>query len=209
MELEGKRVFAIHTTTAGKEMTQKLIKAIVPYLSPEDLFVPQRTYYTRTSHRMRKHIKDLFPGYIFVKSNDVEQLFFDLKKVPEFTNILHDGEYVFVPLSEIECKFIRLLCSLGLSEVKRTGGITRFILPCSSVEFIPRNEVQPGDVIRERSNKDEVMRIIDGPLLKLNEYVSRINFKKRVAILDKELCGEHEIHLGIRLSKDKNDVSRK
>ncbi len=145
----------------------------------------------------------MFPGYVFVKSDDVEQLFFDLKRVPEFTNLLHDGEYVFVPLKENECKFINLLCSLGLSEIKKNAhGINRFILPCSRVEFIPRSEVQPGDVVRDRSNEDEVLRIIDGPLLKLNEYVSRINFKKRIAILDKELCGEHEIHIGIRLPKD-------
>ena len=206
MELEDKKIFAIHTSTAGEEMIRRLITTIIPGVGLDDFFAPQRTYYTRTSHKIRKHVKDLFPGYIFVKSNDAEQLFFELKKVPEFTNLLHDGDYVFVSLNENECKFVNLLCSLGLSEVRKTKGITRFILPCSRVEFISRDEVQPGDVIRERSNKDEVLRILDGPLLKLNEYVSKINFKKRVAVLDKELCGEHEIHIGIRLPKDKYDV---
>lgn len=209
MEMEDKKFFAIHTTTAGEEMVQRLIMSIIPYVKPEDFFAPLRTYYTRTSHRMREHVKDLFPGYIFVKTDDAEHLFFDLKKVPEFTNLLHDGEYAFVALDENECRFISLLCSLGLSEINKKGtGVRKFILPCSRVELIPREEILPGDVIRDRDNKDEVLRVIDGPLLKLNEYVSRINFKKRIAILDKELCGEHEIHIGIRLPKDKLDSEK-
>lgn len=204
MKTEDKPIFAIHTTTAGEETVQRMIMSIIPYVKSEDFFSLLRTYYTRTARRMRKHVRDLFPGYIFVRSNNAEQLFFDLKKVPEFTNLLHDGEYAFVALNGNECRFIGLLCSLGLSELNREGGgVKKFILPCSRVEFIPRDEIQPGDVIRERENKDEVLRVIDGPLLRLNDYVSRIDFKKRIAILDKELCGEHEIHIGIRLPKDK------
>lgn len=201
-----KEIFAIHTSTGFEDEVQKLIWAVLPDISTLDHFVPQRVFYFRRNRRWHKQVRDLFPGYIFIRSADPEQLYFSLKSVPKFTRLLeYDAkDDMFIPLSEAERNFIELICSVSVSEIRKhsDGGATRFIVPGSRVEIIPKEAVQPGDTIRPRSDQKKVLRIIDGPLLKLNPYVSKIDFSNREAILDQGLCGNSNIHIGIKLIKD-------
>lgn len=205
-----KKIFAVHTSAGSEDEVQKLIWAILPDLSAPDHFVPQRVFYFRRHGRWHKQVRDLFPGYIFIRSADPEQLFFSLKAVPKFTRLLqYDADDdVFIPLTGEEIRFIELICSVSVSEIRKgdSGGATRFIVPGSTVEIIPREAVRPGDIIRPRSDKEKVLRIIDGPLLKLNPYVEKIDFASREAILDRSICGNGNIHIGIRLIK--NDIRK-
>lgn len=47
----------------------------------------------------------LFPGYLFIKSSHIEDLFFQLKRVPRMTKILRMEE-AFIPLNAAEEAFI-------------------------------------------------------------------------------------------------------
>lgn len=201
-ETSARSLYAVHVQTGSEDLIRRLIGVLIDDLGPDSTFIPERIYYFRAAHKWHKLTRELFPGYIFIRTDDAERLFFYLKKVPEFTNLLHDGDYTFVEISGQDRAFIELLCSLSISELRPARGeATRFILPGSRVEIIPEEDIQPGDIIMPKS-KGEVVRVLDGPLMKLSTYVSSIDFKSRTAILDKDICKAHKIHLGIRLPKD-------
>ena len=196
-------IFAIYTLTGNERMLKHLILCRLPDIDPADLFIPQKVVYSRIRGKWRKSIRDLFPSYIFLRSEDPEHVFFELKFVPKLSNLLHDGDYNFVPLSEPEKNFIDLICSLSLTEFHPDGeSPAKLILPASLVSVISRQKLQEKDVFLPRKNPAEVLKVNNGPLLKLAPFVTRIDYNNRKAILDVDAFGVHNIHIGIRLPRD-------
>ena len=197
------QIFVIYTLTGNERLLRTLIMSMLPDLGNISLFIPQKVAYSRVRGKRRKAVCDLFPGYLFLRSDDPEKLFFKLKAVPKLSNLLHDGDYNFVPLSKQETNFLNLICSLSTKELEQKEGETaRMILPSSQVRIILRQDLRQGDIFLPRGNQDEVLHIIDGPLLQLAPYVASMDYRNRKAILDVDLFGIHNIHIGIRLVKD-------
>lgn len=196
-------IFAIYTLTGNEKMLQHLILQLLPDISPTDIFIPQKVLYSRIRGHWRKNIRDMFPSYIFLRSKDPEHIFFELKSVPKLSTLLHDGDYNFVPLNEQETNFINLICSLSLKELRADkDSPSKLILPASLVCIIPKKDMKPGEVIISRANPDEVMKVISGPLLQLAPFVTKVDYNNRKAVLNVDVFGVHDIHVGIKLSRD-------
>ena len=198
--LDTSSIFAIYTLTGNERMLQHLIQTILPDIDAASMFIPQKVVYKRVQGKRRKEVRDLFPSYLFLRCSDPEQIFFELKSVPKLSNLLHDGDYNFVPLNEQEKNFMDMLCSLSLKELRQDKDEpARLILPASLVSIVKRKDLQPGDISIARGNPDEALKVISGPLLKLAPYVTRIDYNNRKAILDVDVFGVHNIHVGIRM----------
>ena len=73
----------------GKE--QKAIDDILknkPDDASFDVFAPYRKSLRKYKGEMREVVERCFPGYIFVETSDVKQLFFELYWIPGFTKLL-------------------------------------------------------------------------------------------------------------------------
>lgn len=150
-------------------------------------------------------MRDLFPSYLFLRCENPEQVFFELKSVPKLSNLLHDGDYNFVPLNEQEKNFMDMICSLSLKELRQAKDEpAKLILPASQVSIVKRQDLQTGDIFLDRGKPDEALKVISGPLLKLAPYVKSVDYSNRKAILDVNVFGVHKIHVGIRLSQETN-----
>lgn len=57
----------------------------------KDIFIPKVIMAKKYQGRWHKETNVLFPGYVFVITDTVEDLFQELKKIPDFTKLL--GEY--------------------------------------------------------------------------------------------------------------------
>lgn len=99
--------------------------------------------------------KILFPGYLFVRSNKIEDLFFQLKKVPRMTKILRMEED-FVPLNAAEQNFI-----LQFTNDNQAVGVSKGI-------------VQNGKI-----------KVIHGPLKGYEGFIRKVDRHKRHAWLNK------------------------
>lgn len=53
----------------------------------------------------------LFPAYVFLDLTNADEVFYELKRIPEFSKLLGDNLGEFIPLEEEERKFWRLLCA--------------------------------------------------------------------------------------------------
>lgn len=197
-------IFAIYTLTGDERMLKHLILERLPDLKQSNLFVPQKLVYSRIRGHWRKTVKDLFPGYLFLRSEDPERIFFELKFFPKRSTLLHDGDYNFVPLNEQEKNFMDLICSLSLSELGQDREkLSRMFLPVSLVSIVSRATLQPSDVSLSRGDQNEALKVVNGPLLKLAPYVTKVDYNNRKVVLNVDVFGVHNIHIGIRLFKDR------
>ncbi len=121
-----------------------------------------------------KEEKVLFPGYVFLVSDDVDQLFHSLKKVIGLTKLIGTGQEI-VPLTMQEIALIKKLC--GDAELAE----------------ISQGLIQGGKI-----------KVTCGPLQGLEGCIRRIDRHKRVAYLELEMMGRLvETQVGLEvLAKD-------
>ena len=102
--------YVIQTIT-GKE--EELSRAVSAYLSPqicEDCFTVKRRFIRRLGGEWVTVKKILFPSYLFLETAKPEQLFYELKKIPEYTRLLGDNDGSFISLETEEEEFLKKIC---------------------------------------------------------------------------------------------------
>ena len=130
-----------------------------------DVFAPFRISIRKYKGVERQVIERCFPGYVFVETNNVQDLFVQLYWTPGFTKLLGREEDTnnFVPLGKDEARMIDILYS------RNNGRITQ----------ISNIEVREGEMIR----------VLDGPLMGLETKIKKVNLHKRKVTIEYVMCG--------------------
>ena len=114
----------------------------------------------------------VYPGYLFLKTEDMEQLFFQLKYIPKLTKLLGDAELTFDSLTDEEAAFVE---NLGGAE----------------------HVVQLSPVVVDKDGK---VTVLGGELKKYEGRIKKIDLHKRIAVVRTTIGEtEKEIYLGIVL----------
>lgn len=162
--------YVIQVRTGSEENIKTQCKKIISSDILKDCFIP---YYEEKKHlngewKIQKKI--LFPGYVFLDSEELEDLFKKLKQVSGLTNLLGAGDDV-VPLKEREMEF---LISLGGKD--QVVSISEGIIENSKVF------------------------IMSGPLTGKEGYIKKINRHKRKAYLGLSMFGRiQKIQVGLEI----------
>lgn len=129
-----------------------------------DVFAPYREGYRKYKGEQKLVLERCFPGYIFVETSDIKQLFIDLYWTPGFTKLLgrEADTNNFVPLNEDESRMIDILYSKNNDRVTKISNI----------------EVKEGQIIK----------VIDGPLAGLETKIKKVNLHKRVVAIEHVFC---------------------
>lgn len=125
----------------------------------ESSFIPYYETKKKTASQWKTEQKILFPGYVFLITEQVESLFFALKKVEGLTKLLGTGNEI-VPLSQREEEFL-----------KRLGGDDHVV------------EMSEGIIEGDR------VIIESGPLQDQEGYIVKIDRHKRKAWLEIPMFG--------------------
>lgn len=136
-------------------------------------FYPLRHVRKKFHGEWRDCHEKLIPGYVFVTSSRVEELYLELKRVPLLTKLLgrSDGE-LFIPLAAGEAEWLEKVTA-DSAEV-----------PLSRVH------VSEGDAVT----------VLGGPLKDMEGYIKKINLHRRIAEVEVDFMGRKTvIHLGIEL----------
>ena len=116
--------------------------------------------------------KVLFPGYIFMITEDVEKLFFHLKTIEGMTKLIGTGQDI-IPLKEEEITFL-----------KRFGGEEQIVSMSEGI-------IEGTQVI-----------ITSGPLMGMEGLIQKIDRHKRKAWLDLELFGRmQQVEVGLEITR--------
>lgn len=116
--------------------------------------------------------KVLFPGYIFMITEDVEKLFFHLKTIEGMTKLIGTGNDI-IPLTEEEIAFLQ-----------RLGGEEQIVSMSEGI-------IEGTQVI-----------ITSGPLMGMEGLIQKIDRHKRKAWLELELFGRmQQVEVGLEITK--------
>ena len=137
----------------------------------EEVFVPLYERKKKIKGNWQTYQAILFPGYVFFMTDQVEDLFFRLKKVDGLTKILRTGED-FTPLHEREVKF--------LQDFGKKDHVVEM-----SIGYIEGDQVI----------------ITSGPMTDWQGKVKKIDRHKKTAILEMEFFGGRltEVTVGLEI----------
>lgn len=167
--------YVIQTYSGKEEKLVEMIHRMVPAECYGECFV---IYYEQLRDRKQKnqiHILRLFPGYIFISSDDVERIFQHLKMVPAMSKIMTAGAFVFTPLYEGEAEFL-----MGIMDDDHIVRLT----------------------YAATDGKDHIS-FLSGPLEKCKTLVKEYRFRDRYAMVRLRIMGQEKIvRMGIILNND-------
>lgn len=127
----------------------------------EECFIPRYTRVKKICGFWIEVEEILFPGYVFMISNDVAMLFQELKRIPDLTKMLGKCDNEVYPLNEDEVVFLK---SFGKEEH----------VVDMSVGYIE------GDKIR----------VTSGPMMGKEGLIKKVDRHKRLAFIEVEFFGK-------------------
>ena len=130
-----------------------------------DVFAPYRKIIKKFKGVEKECIERCFPGYIFVETDNVKELFRQLYFTPGFQKLLgrEEGTDNFVPLDQDESRMVDILYSKNNNRITEISNI----------------EVKEGETIR----------VLDGPLIGLETKIKKVNLHKRNVTIEYMMCG--------------------
>lgn len=144
----------------------------IPDTIMERCFIPYYEEKKKQNGTWNTLQKILFPGYIFMITEDVEKLFFHLKTIEGMTKLIGTGNDI-IPLTEEEIIFLQ-----------RLGGDEQIV--SMSEGIIEGTQVT----------------IISGPLKGMEGLIQKIDRHKRKAWLELELFGRmRQVEVGLEITK--------
>lgn len=133
-------------------------------------FIPQYEQMKKYTGTWHKKMDVLFPGYMFIQTENINYIFHLLKGVPKLTKIL-GTDHEFVPIDITEKRF--------LEKFLNEGNVL---------------EISTGYMVGEQ------VHIMDGPMKEFNGKIKKINRHKRIAIIEIEMFGRSmEVSVGLEV----------
>ena len=168
--------YVIQTVGGQEQAVRRLIEHQLSVagtdLVVEQCFIPMRERTVKRGGEWRLIQEKLFPGYVFVITEDVQQLLKKLKSLPRFTRLLGAGANEFVPLRPEEIAF--------LQRFEDSGHVARL----SKVEVVEGGRI----------------RILSGALLNCVGMITQVHLHKRVAEVRMQFMGRTvDLYLGFEL----------
>ena len=202
----GGYMWYVMQVASGREgHTVLLMERILSQGILENCFVPMRRMKKKYEGRWREVREKLFPGYVFLISEQPQLLYDELKQIPALTKLLGSCEEYFTPLSEKDVHFLKKLKNIqsrGYGKSQRCSqgadGIRSFRQGKEpDALFVGLSKVAVGE--------NQRIKIISGPLKNLEGQIKKINLHKRIAVVEAEFMGNRTLlHLGIEIAEDEN-----
>jgi len=157
--------YAVQVKSRSEKSTILSIHQRVDKSLYSECFFPSREM-NRKMHGKWTVIKEpLFPGYIFINSDQIKDLSTALIRIPEFAKVLGKDNvaHTFIPLSDREARVIDVLC----------GRETEYTAKLSYVEI----------------KEGKIARIISGPLMGNEGKIKKVNLHRRQVLMSLDLFG--------------------
>ncbi len=169
--------YVMQVRTGTEERIRLQCERVISQEVLERCFIPYYQQKKRFQGEWHIQEKILFPGYVFLIAQNLEQLRDSLHKVIGMTKLLGAGEDI-IPLRQEEMRF---LLQMGKEEqvVEMSTGII----------------------------ENDKVKIQQGPLVGMEGFIKKIDRHKRQAVLEVELFGRKvEMRVGVEIVEKVNRV---
>lgn len=167
--------YVMQVAAGTEDKVEEQIKVMIGNELYDSCFHPMR----RMKKKYRGEWKDvhdkLLPGYVFITSECIQELYRELRCMPAFTKILGKDIESFTSLPKHEVEWIERIMD-------------------SSDQNI---EIQLSKV---SVSEDDVIEILSGPLKHMKGYIKKIDLHRRIAKVEVDFMNQKTlIHLGIEM----------
>ncbi len=169
--------YVMQVVSGQEKRTAFLIEQAVSDGVLEKCIIPMRRLRKKFQGAWHEVTERLFPGYVFMITDQPQALYEEVKGIPALTRILgRCGEY-FTPLSDTDIRMIEKL---------RKG-----------MEDDGNLEVEISRIVMEEGKR---IRILSGPLKNLEGQIRKVNLHKRIAEVEMEFMGSRPVvYLGVEM----------
>lgn len=172
--------YVMQVQTGSEEKIRTQCETLIPQSVLQQCFIPYYEEQRKLHGKWNLLKKVLFPGYIFMVTEELDELRFRLKRVQGMTKILGTGDEI-VPLTEEEVLFMQ-----------KFGGEKQIV------------EISKGIL------EGNQVRILSGPLIGKETLIQKIDYHKRRAYLELEMFGRMQrICLGLEVKMEKVEKEEK
>ncbi|MDE7210722.1 MAG: antiterminator LoaP [Lachnospiraceae bacterium] len=164
--------YAVQVMTGKEEETCVACKRVIDPQVLNDCFTPKYERMKRYRGAWHKEERPMFPGYIFFVTNQIEEIHFEQKRLPQLTKILGIGAE-FIPLSEKEVEL--------LSKIEDERHLIKM-----SEGYIEGDQII----------------ITSGPMQEMGGTIKKIDRHKRIATIQMEMFGRKmDVVMGLEVVK--------
>lgn len=161
--------YAVQVATGREETARDMCRKLIDKELYEDIFIIRFDKAKRYYGEWHKERKIMFPGYMFIDTDNPNEIYEQLKNVPEFTKILGRDNDAFIAIEA------------GKEALFKAMVRDDYEIPIS-IGVIEGDKV----IVKE------------GPLVGMEAYIKKIDRHKRIAILRTEMF-EQEIGVSVGL----------
>ncbi|MCD7957841.1 MAG: antiterminator LoaP [Lachnospiraceae bacterium] len=170
--------YVIQVQTGSEEKTRIQCNTILSSQVLQQCFIPYYEEQRKLHGEWSTLKKILFPGYVFMITDQLDELRLSLRKVPAMTKVIGVGDEI-IPLTDEEVLFLQGFCG-----DQQVAEVSHGILEGSKV------------------------RILSGPLVGKEAMIKKIDYHKRRAYLEMDMFGRRQkIRLGLEVRMEKVDKS--
>ncbi len=164
----------VHVKDGGEGYMEDLVAGLLPKGLYARCFHLTRNRRKKYEGQWQTVQENLFPGYVFIDTDQPDKVYKELKKTPKPKLLFSDEEYVST-LEKHESDLIERLAD-------RSGRI---------------------GISMVRIGPDGKIHYLSGPLSGMGNMVRRINLHKRIAEIEAEVMGRKRVlYLGIEIEED-------
>lgn len=205
--------YVIQVASGMEDKVEEQIGIVVEKELYEGCFHPIRRVKKKIRGEWKELREKLLPGYVFITSNDVGELYQKLRYVPAFTKMLgKDGEG-FIPLAEHEVEWLKKITGFGSDVGDRYIGNDRDSNNSNNSNNSENNSNGKNGINNRNSSnrmeveisqvsvaEDDVITILSGPLKNMEGCIKKIDLHRRIAKVEVDFMNRKTvIHLGIEM----------
>lgn len=167
--------YVLQVAAEREDRVEEQVRVVVENGLYDSCFHPMRRMKKKFGGEWKEIHEKLLPGYVFITSDCIQELYRELQNVPAFTRMLGKDREQFIPLPEHEVRWLeRMIESPGQNM-----------------------EVQ---LSRVSVSEDDVVTILSGPLKDMEGCVKKIDLHRRIAKVEVDFMNRKTVvHLGIEM----------
>lgn len=181
--------YVIQTVTGKEEELMLFMRTILCREHFRDCFVIYSEWMKRLGGEWQLQVRPLFPGYVFIETEEPDRLYMELKSVPKFSRLLGNGKDEFVPVDRGEEMFLRMI--IGHNE---------------TIDAPEKHDMEVVKLTLVETETDGGIVSMEGALSCFKPDDITVNLHKRYAMVRTRILGEERSLLfGIMLKKDRDN----
>lgn len=167
--------YVLQVTTGTEDKVEEQVRVVVRNTLYDSCFHPMRRVKKKFRGEWKEVQEKLLPGYVFITSDCIRDLYQDLRRVPAFTKLLGKDSEQFIPLPDHEVEWLERIMD------SPDRGM----------------EVQLSQVA---VSEDDVITILSGPLKNMEGCIKKIDLHRRIAKVEVDFMNRKTvIHMGIEM----------